>query len=159
MKKIKQLFIIWVITILIATFGIADQGTLGTTNTGSIDDECKANGFDYGIVKFEWNGTTNSHEPELPPVYGYIIAVTGNTSTAYWTADPGVCGVLHKESQNTYIHLGGTTGTVDYNIHGISHITFCGCETPTPEFTTLTMALMIMLISPAFAYLLIKKRK
>ncbi len=151
MKKIP---IIRLIALLIATT-IVVQGE----GVGSIDTQCRANGFDYGIIRYEWNKDISKYEAEDPPPKSpYSITVSGDATSASWTADPAVDGVLHKESLNTYLHAGGTIGTVNMVSNEISHITFCGKETTVPEFTSLAVALVILLTTPAFAYLIIKKK-
>ncbi|ODS40843.1 MAG: hypothetical protein A7315_07465 [Candidatus Altiarchaeales archaeon WOR_SM1_79] len=143
-----------VIAILATTysFAVVDDGV------GSIDQECQANGFDFGIVKFEWNTTTNSYTYENPEIPPYDVNVTGDDERADWTASPAVDGVLHKEAGNTFVHAGGTSGTVDMNENAISHITFCGSENGAPEFLTPAIALAVLLTTPAFAYLVVKRR-
>jgi len=126
----------------ILLFGLV-FGLIGTVNAGvgSIDTQCRANGYDYGIVRFEYTcDSPCTYVPEDPPKSPYSVNVTGDDNQAFWVASPVVCGLVHKEATNTFNHTGGTNGTVNKVSHGISHITLCGCNQTTtttiPETTT-----------------------
>jgi hypothetical protein len=124
---------------------------------GSIDTECRAYGFDYGIVKYEWTAA-GAYVPEGLAKSPYVITVTGDDESADWTADPAVAGVLHKASTETFVHAGGTSGTVTAGDHDISHITFCGNEGTTVPETALAVGL-IALLTPGMIYLIRRKRE
>jgi hypothetical protein len=105
---------------------------------GSIDTECRNHGFDFGIVKFEWN--EESYEPEDPAISPWVVNVWGNAETAYWTATPAVAGVISKEALNSYVHSGGVEGEISKSGQfDISHLTFCGNEPEDeiPEFSVI----------------------
>lgn len=135
---------------------------VNTVYAVSIDRECTDNGFDFGIVKFEWNG--NSYQPEDSTVSPYELIVTGDASEVNWGTNYQIGGVLIKASTHTEVYAGGTSGTV-YGwettnpqgkpvTHDISYITFCGksndgctdCNPPNgvPEFSTTTLALAVV---------------
>jgi hypothetical protein len=111
---------------------------------GSIDTECQANGFDYGIAKFE---ASNGGYVLSEGISGdFDIEVTGDSMHASWTSVPAVDGVLMKSGTETTVLTGGESGDVygleTTNAKGkpivqeISHITFCG-YVPVPEFSTM----------------------
>ncbi|MEX1027937.1 MAG: helix-hairpin-helix domain-containing protein [Candidatus Paceibacterota bacterium] len=104
---------------------------------GDPDQECQANGFDYGISKWEWDDNEEAYVEENDgdfPLAGYTITVEGDTDEADWTADPAVAGVVSKEALGSFVHSGGTEGTVTKDgQHDISHITFCGNDEPLVE--------------------------
>ncbi|MFH1722789.1 MAG: hypothetical protein ABH950_09335 [Candidatus Altiarchaeota archaeon] len=184
----KKLFTLVIIALFAAPFAIA-QGV------GSIDTECQGNGFDFGIVKFEWGceepGPTGltiagncGYVPENPPIPPYIVGVEGDAAQANWTASPEVDGVLVKGGTEYDTYPGGASGTVSCvtytnpggqtNCHGISHITFCGDnetettttvpeitttipDTPAPEFASLVLPAIILLLAPGIAFIARKK--
>jgi len=95
---------------------------------GSPDKECRCNGFEFGIVKYECGESIEkgSHADD------YDITLSWNKcNSADWTASPAVDGILSKEATIIYTHDGGTSGTIDKTLkYDISHITFCGNEIP-----------------------------
>src|SRR3989344_287971 len=102
--------------------------------TGSIDNECQAYGFDFGIAKWEWDDEKGEYVLEDGYNEDYETSVTGDASEADWTSDPVADGVLSKEGQDYQNLPGGTDGTVVKGGHDISHITLCGNEgEPEPE--------------------------
>jgi len=104
--------------------------TPALARVGGIDTECQANGFDFGIAKWEWDDDEYEHaEGDVSP---YTTSVTGDDEEADWTASPAVDGVLVKRGGDTSVESGGTAGTVYENDHAISHITFCGNEQEDP---------------------------
>ncbi len=151
MKKMRQFFIMGVIAILVVMSSVAQV----SGGVGSIDKECIRYGFSYGIAKYQC-GLTDPDEGN-----GSTLTVLWtNCISVDWTADPEVAGVLSKEGTSTYKHLGGASGTVvNSSKHAISHITFCGKIPTVPEFGTPAIALAILLTTPAFAYLMVKKRE
>jgi len=96
-----------------------------------VDGECKELGFDFGVAKWE----CDSEEVEEGSAFDdYTITLDWNKveeecNSADWTSSPAVDGILSKEATETYVHDGGTSGTIEKNDqHSISHITFCGNE-------------------------------
>jgi hypothetical protein len=122
---------------------------------GSIDTECQAHGYDYGIVKYEWNGT--NYIQEAQPISPYTITVNGNAQAANWTANPPVAGILTKMGQDYATYAGGTSGTVNMGAHAISHITFCGNEGTTVPESGLIVGIISLLI-PGMIYIARKRR-
>ena len=131
---------------------------------GNPDTECANNVFNFGIVKYECpSGIENGSMGG-----SYDINVSWNACTsANWTADPAVGGVLVKAATLYEVYIGGTSGVVygidDVNnqgkpiTHDISHITFCGNETPVvPEFG---MIIGIVTILGALVAFMIIRRK
>ncbi len=91
---------------------------------GSPDKECRCNGFDFGIVKYECEG--NIEEGSKAGYYNITLG-WNKCNSAGWTASPAVGGIISKESTSIYIHTGGTSGTVNKTLkYDISHIVFCG---------------------------------
>jgi hypothetical protein len=143
MKIMKKLFTALFITLMLATIVIAQE-----LSVGSVDSECIANGFDYGIAKYQCSETAaeeGSHYDD------YTIGVTwtqdnSDCTSVDWTASPAVDGVLSKEGTNTTVTSGGTSGTIDQiGDNSISHITFCGDEEfEIPEFTTIGAGLALL---------------
>ena len=155
----------WIVILLVVASSVYAR-------VGSINEECKDNGFDYGIAKFEWDD--GSYEAENPPIFPFEINVSGNGSQADWISNRAVSGVLRKAGQDTAVLPGGTEGTA-YGwettnpqgrpvVHDISHLTFCkwsngggngGGDPPTgvPEFSTITLALAIVGATLGFAFL------
>ncbi|HJX50214.1 MAG TPA: DUF4215 domain-containing protein, partial [Candidatus Nanoarchaeia archaeon] len=97
---------------------------------GSPDKECRCNGFDFGIVKYECGGGIEKGSK----TDNYDITLKWNKcNSASWTANPAIDGVLSKEATIIYTHDGGITGTIEKTLkYDISHITFCGNEIPEP---------------------------
>ena len=121
---------------------------------GSIDLECQRYGFDYGIVKYEWNGT--AYAQEAAPKAPYMITLNGNAQAANWTANPPVAGVLAKMGQDYATYSGGNAGTVSMGEHAISHITFCGNDTTTVPESGILVGIISLLI-PSAIYLARKR--
>lgn len=124
----------------------------------SIDSECQGLEYDFGIEKFEWNEETQIYELETNNP-NYNIQVTGTDSLAYWTANPVVDGVIHKEDNlPLFDNDGGSSGTIyQHSQHAISHITFCGNENEIPEFSTITAGLA--LLGAGAGFVLLRRRK
>jgi hypothetical protein len=143
------------IILTIMTFMIL-MTAAATAKVGSIDTECQAHGYDYGIVKYEWNSTTSAYEQEAPAKAPYTITLTGNSQAANWTADPAVAGVLAKMGQDYTTYTGGTSGTVYMGTHAISHITFCGNDGTTVPESGILVGIISLLI-PGTIYLARKR--
>jgi hypothetical protein len=99
---------------------------------------CEDYGYDFGVAKYEWNGS--HYVPEYVRS-GYVVNVTGNTSLAHWTATPAVAGVIGKAGTVTANLTGGTSGSVSKTAigtgkHDISYIEFCGKHVPPPTQPT-----------------------
>lgn len=141
MKKLFILPVLVVLTMLLITVVNAQ-----VAGVGSPDTECQNNGFDYGIAKYQ----CNSYEPEEGSAFdSYDLTVEWfggeDCSSADWTADPAVDGVLSKEGTSTYVHLGGTSGTITQTgQNSISHVTFCGKVPQVPEFGTMVGILTVL---------------
>ena len=122
--KMKKLVFFAVFLFIASVFLVL--GTAGGfgNGVGSPNNECRNNGFDFGIAKWEWNVNSYklSREGEAA---GYSTSVTGTARTAQWTSSPGAAGVLSKEGKNTYSYF-GPSGTVVAGKHDISHVTLCG---------------------------------
>ena len=125
-----------IFTVLMLTISMVPTGYAVVANPGigNPDQECRANGFDYGIAKWEWTG--NSYSLDGNEKSGYTTSVTGTASVANWTSDPAVAGIVVFGGTDTNVFPGGTEGTVNNSNlwtpsqqnAGISHITFCGNE-------------------------------
>jgi hypothetical protein len=128
--------------VLSVSMALAKQETPKADPPKDPDNECQDNGFDYGIVKFDYEGG-NWVETPGSAYANYVIDVTGDSSSASWTAVPGVAGVLRKASIDTTVFPGGVSGgpigqwygaagNGAASWHGISHLTFCGNGNPPP---------------------------
>lgn len=134
--------------------------TVAFAHVGSIDEECQAHGFAFGIAKWDCDGSSCQREEQIS---GYTTDVTGDKQTAYWTASPAVDGVLVKSATNTTVFAGGTSGTVTgwsemkshLITHDISHITFCGTN-DVPEFGSYGYA--FALVGAVGAFFILRKR-
>ena len=106
---------------LLGVFFVAFDSMAGV---GNIDQECQSEGFDYGIAKYQC-GSTSPDEGD-----GSSLTVSWtDCESVDWTADPEVAGVLSKEGTSTYVHSGGSAGTIAKACQqDLSHITFCGIE-------------------------------
>lgn len=107
---------------------------------GNPDTECTANGFDYGIAKWEW--TEEGWILELDatfPIDEYTTSVRGSETSANWTAGPVVAGVLAKASDAIQKYSGGLSGTINKVDKDLSHITFCGNNGDVPTTGTITV--------------------
>lgn len=139
----KRLFTLFMLLLLVG---------MVNAKVGSVDTECQAYGFDYGIEKFETNDNGGYILEEDHP--DYDISVSGTLSQASWTATPSVDGVLIKGGQNYYSYDGGTSGTVYSSDvgHDISHITFCGSNEEVPEFGVIAGAIALVGALGIFMY-------
>jgi len=147
MKKLVA--ILMVLSVIMLTSAYAKK-------VGSPDEECQANGFDFGIAKWEYGDGVYSlsDDGEFP---GYTTNVIGNNNQANWTSDPAAAGILTKEAGDTFVHPGGMSGIVNYHgSHAISHLTLCGNFEEIPEFTTIGATLVL---AGAGLYIYRKKRQ
>ena len=92
-----------------------------SASTLNINDQCQQAGFDFGVVKWEWE---NDHY--VPEGAAQGTAVTGDERVADWTAQPAVAGVISKAGTDSTVFSGGTSGTIMADKYDISHLTFCG---------------------------------
>ncbi len=112
-------------------FGLHDSKAI---IIGSIDQECQAQGFDYGVAKWEWSGSSFQLTGEANGT-----SVSGDNNTAYWTADPSVAGVIRKAGITSTVFAGGANGTITADGNSISHITFCQNEEVIQTYCELTL--------------------
>ncbi|MBN2422151.1 hypothetical protein JXB41_02900 [Candidatus Woesearchaeota archaeon] len=136
---------------VIAILFLFAMSVVFANGVGSPDEECRQHGFDYGIAKWDWveEAYVLSAEGVRP---GYTVSISGDAASATWKCNPGAAGALSKEGTYTYVHSGGTSGTVtpslapDGKTHDISHITLCGNENDgqVPEFTTIGAGLALL---------------
>ncbi|GIU70297.1 MAG: hypothetical protein KatS3mg002_1533 [Candidatus Woesearchaeota archaeon] len=103
---------------------------------GSIDNECKQYGFDYGIAKYSQNNGQYNFDEGTD-----VVNITGNKTHFHWVSNVYISGVLVKAATNTSVFSGGYEGdaqSMSYNNNGklqdISHVTFCGKDNEIPEF-------------------------
>jgi hypothetical protein len=118
-------------------------------------DICVANGYDYTIGKFYFDG--KSYKPYGEVMSPFEIEVSGNWKNAAWTADPSVAAVYETSGGRLFAHEGGTEGKFHKSTRfGINVITFCGNEeeNEVPEFGTFA-ALGVLGLAGLFIY---KKR-
>jgi hypothetical protein len=108
---------------------------------GSIDTECQAAGFDFGIAKYQSAWTLDEGD-------GTGINVSGTAQSVNWTANPAVAGVVAKTGTDSDSFAGGSSGQINAwvtvpgpsgNKKDISHITFCGNQSQDPETASLTI--------------------
>ena len=135
---------------------------IASAKVGSIDTECAAHGFDFGVAKWEYDGGWFRAEGDTSP---WTTSVTGTLQEADWTADPAVDGVLVKAATFYEVYAGGTSGTV-YGIeevkpqavvvHDISHVTLCANEEEIPEFGVI--AASIAFVGAVAGFLILRKR-
>jgi hypothetical protein len=133
----------------------------------SADDECKANGYSYGIAKYTWNAQTSQFEVEpqavSPPDVYDIKFINGK-----WDAFPSISGgVLITTGGKTTATIGGGSGIIPENTESL---TFCGnnfhrgrgitafntepTELPgVPEFSVMTLGLAIVGVGLGLAFL------
>jgi hypothetical protein len=123
-------------------------------SVGSIDTECQAHGFDFGIAKWEWDEEEFILESENS---NYDTSVWGTNSLAQWTSNPDADGVLSKEGQCYQYLPGGSSGNVTYINYGISHVTLCGYdhENDVPEFGLIGAGLVVL---GAAGFLIFRKK-
>ena len=154
MKKSIVLMIILSIISLTSVYAVSKA-------VGSIDNECQANGFDFGVAKYECPDTDPSEENVAGTSIEWVVVIDENQNpecvSVDWEADPAVAGVLTKEGTTTFTSAGGTSGTVEMmGQNSISHITFCGESNEIPEFTTIGAGLAL---AGAGLYMYRKRRK
>jgi hypothetical protein len=120
--------------IVLLVLAVSFVSALPAVAVGSPDNQCQANGFDYGIAKFEC-GSTVAENGSYAPYYDLSVS-WNECKYVNWTADPAVDGVLVKAATNTDTQIGGESGVAtNFSKHDISHITFCANEPPViPEF-------------------------
>jgi hypothetical protein len=122
------------LALVIVTGGFAPVYAEAPQGVGNPNQECEANGFDFGITKYEWeNDWVEEIDGDFPRV-GYTISATGSAQSVAWTATPAVAGIVAFAANVTDVFPGGTNGTIDAwvpvgesgNFHDISHVTLCG---------------------------------
>lgn len=127
-------------TLIVLALVVFFSAVTAYARVGSIDDECMAYGFDFGIAKWEFEGGSFVLSDFIA---GYNTSVVGSEYQANWSSYTWIDGVLSKEGLITHVFSGGTNGQVESTMinvthnnnntnelmHGISHITLCG-ETP-----------------------------
>ena len=124
---------------------------------GSMDDECQAHGFQFGIAKWEWNETSEQFELESEKA-GYSTNVWGDADEAYWTSTPGVAGVLSKEATCYQYLPGGYEGTVEKLHYGISHLTLCGNDEPNGEVPEFGLIGGLLVVAGAAGFLVFRRK-
>lgn len=122
------------IAMLLTLFLALAAGPATAAGIGDIDQECGNAGFDFGIAKWEWNGSQFVLESERD---GYDTNVTGTNLLATWTSEPPADGVIVKAGQTSTILPGGSGGIIEAGLHATSHITLCG-NFPTPSAGVVT---------------------
>lgn len=106
------------------TDGVSEGQTCSSTCTVTYKNECSTKGFDFLVAKWEWNSSQSQYVVEGSANDTYV---SGDTSTANWSASSTIAGVISKEATNYYVHAGGTSGTVSKTgVNAISHLTLCG---------------------------------
>jgi cysteine-rich repeat protein len=92
---------------------------------GKINDACIAGGFDFAVVKWEWNKTLLTWIPEGGDDKG--TSVNGTDSSADWDAgNSGADGIIIKAANNCRA-INGTNGTQkEIENCELSFILFCG---------------------------------
>ena len=131
MGSLKKLFVLGIMILVIGAMTVSARPQ---ERVGSIDDECARQGFEFGIVKFEYDEELG-FVAEDPAIYPWVIEVEGDDYEARWTSQPEVYAILSKEGQSTYTWDGGLNGTIHPSgQQSISHLTFCGDSEPVPEF-------------------------
>ena len=130
----KRILTLLLIAVLVA---------VSSVSAGSIDSECQAHGFNFGVAKWEWNDELGIFELK-DHIDNHGTNVEGNQEEASWTADPAVDGVLTKQGNDYLVFGGGTNGLVSEDMHGISHITFCRNNEEIPEFSTITAGIALV---------------
>lgn len=130
----KWIFVFVGLMLIFSSFGLFGLNNIKAMGVGSIDDECQAKGFDYGVAKWEWSG--NSYE-----LSGSANGtnVTGDNNLANWTADPSVAGVIRKAGTTSTVFSGGNSGTIAAESYGISHLTFCQNREVVKTYCELTL--------------------
>ncbi len=136
MKKTSVLLVLSMIFLVSLGFVVAN-------GVGNPDNECQTNGFDYGIAKYQCGFSdvdelgSEGENYDISVEWGYDYEQ--ECASAEWTSMPEVGGVLLKAGNDpTVVLSGGLSGTVEKEVHAISHITFCGNYPPiVPEFGTI----------------------
>lgn len=108
--------------------------------------ECSAycGSMSYPVAKYDWDDSSMSYLLDNDfEDSGYAVDVSGDTSSADWTADPAVDCVIHKEATDYFTYDGGASGTINKVEHDISHITFCADENEVPEFGVIAAGIAI----------------
>ena len=153
MKKLLSLF---VLASLLLTVGMV------SAKVGDPDTECKAKGFDYGIVKYECNSIipvegSAAEDYEISYI-NWNLNNEGKCSSVDWTSNPDADGVLSKEGKKYFISEDlGTLSKTGKN--SISHITFCGNyndEPVVPEFGAIVATLTV--IGALGAFFIVRKK-
>lgn len=124
---------------------IMTVGSVLGLGVGPPDEECFANGFDFGIAKYGCGTADGWKLSDGGERAGYTTSATGTCLLVDWTSDPAAEGVLSKEGTTTFVNAGGTSGTVTSFGKEISHITLCGGKgvDEIPEFTGLGASLAL----------------
>ena len=115
---------------------------IGMVSAISVDEECKANGFDFGIVKFQC-GLTTYEEGSSYDNYDITVDWT-NCESVTWSSFPTGIGVVSKEGTAIYKHYNSPINKTGQN--DISHLTFCGEIKEIPEMTTIGAFLGLSLL-------------
>jgi len=152
-NKMKKIMLIVLIALLSLSVVSAEQ------DFSSLDKECQAYGYDFGISKWEWNGQDLI---EVATLSEYSIQALGNNNQVSWTASPGVAGVLSDEVCYYQVLLGGTEGIINDKYDdgfSIQHVTFCGDfeDEEIPEFGTIAAGLA--LIGAIAGFVIMRERK
>lgn len=119
-----------------------------------IDRECMANGFDYGIVKYQ----CGSYDPDEGDGTGMTITWhfddEQECEALEWSSTFPVDGVLSKEGDLTFVQPGGTSGYfMQTGQNAISHATFCGKkDSDVPEFSAIAAGIVLISVA-GFVYL------
>ncbi len=133
LNKQKLLFVVLSFSLVFSTFGLFNLNDTLARGIGSIDDECQAKGFDYGVAKWEWSN--NSYTTDN----ANGTNVTGDNNQASWTANPAVAGVIRKAGTTSEVFPGGTSGNISADNYGISHLTLCQNEQVISTYCELTL--------------------
>lgn len=131
MQKRKIIKFVLFTFILSLFFALGNLHYSKATGVGSIDTECQAKGFDYGVAKWQWNGT--SYQPDGS---SNGTNVTGTSKLANWTSIQKIDGVIRKVGTSSTVFSGGFSGSISSS-QDISHLTFC--KNNTPLFCELTL--------------------
>jgi len=139
---------------------------VGTAFALSADEECKANGYAYGIAKYNWNAQTAQFDAEtqaVPPADVYDIKFIENR----WDAFPAISGgVIVNSGGQAQRTIGGGSGIIPENTEAL---TFCGntfhrsrSYTPSgsqsnglqvPEFSVMTLGLAVIGVGLGLAFM------
>lgn len=130
---------------LAVTGMVAAPAAMGTETAsgitkGNADTECQSAGFDYGIKLDTGEPATYTYPPDGGKWEGLghtgsLTVTISDEHTFSFTASPPVAAVLVKAANHYDILPGGSEGTdlTPSISNGISHISFCYNEGPTPE--------------------------